>query len=100
MRRSISPVNTANTPSILTSAGTAVAAGEKRGWMIQNLGTNPLFINMGGTASTTVFHAVIKGGTANDDGLGGSYSQTQGAVFQQAVTVAGTTPRFTVTILY
>jgi len=99
MRRSISPVNTTNTPAIIATA-TAIASGEKRGWMIQNLGTNPLFINMGGTASTTVFHVVVKGGTGNEDGLGGSYAQSDGAVFQGTVTITGTSPRYTTLIMY
>lgn len=98
MRRSISPVETANTPSI-ASAATALAkvdVGNRRGFSIQNLGTNPLFVLLGSGASTTVFHVVLKGGTGNDDGLGGSISQTQGAVYQGIVTIDGTTPRYTV----
>ena len=81
MRRSISPVNNSNTPSIVTSAGEVLAAsdtGNRRGWMIQNVGQNPVFIRMGGTASTSVFHFVLKAGTADSDGLGGSYSETVG----------------------
>ncbi|MAH45441.1 hypothetical protein CMI37_06410 [Candidatus Pacearchaeota archaeon] len=95
----IAPVGSANTPSV-ASAATALAANTARGaWMIQNLGTNTLFVNMGGTASTTVFHVVLKGGTGNDDGLGGSFAQESGVIFTGAVTIAGTTPRYTVTEL-
>ncbi len=87
-----------NVPSILTSAGTALASNTARtGWTIQNLGTNALFVNMGGTASTTVFHIVLKGSTGQDDGSGGSVGQEQGVVFTGAITVAGTSPRFVVT---
>lgn len=87
----------ANTPSILTSAGTALSANANRaGWMIQNLGTNPLFVLLGGGASTSVFHAVLKAGTIADDGLGGFLSQTDGTVYTGIITVAGTSPRFTV----
>lgn len=86
-----------NTPAIVTSAGTALAANsERRAWSIQNVGQNPLFICLGGTASSTVFHFVIKGGSADSDGLGGSVSQTAGTVYTGIITVAGTTPKFVV----
>ena len=100
MRRSISPAGSANTPSILTSAGTAIAANtDRRGWEIQNLETNPLFVRLGASASATVFHFVLKGGSGDDDGQGGSVGQSSGAVYTGIITVAGTTPRFTVTEL-
>lgn len=96
----IAPVGTANTPAIVTSAGTAIAANAARGgWMIQNLGTNALFVLFGSGASTTIFHAVLKGGTSSDDGLGASISQMQGVVYTGIITVAGTSPRFVVTEL-
>ncbi len=81
-------------PSIQTGA-TALAANNARiGWSIQNLSTNPLFVCQGDGASTTVFHHVLKGGTAPDDGLGGSLVFMDGAVFSGNVTVAGTGLRY------
>ena len=98
-RMIIAEKNTANTPSI-ASAATALSENTARGgWQIQNLGTNPLFVRMGSGASTTVFHVVLKGGTGNDDGLGGSFSQFDGTVYTGIVTIAGTSPRYTVTEL-
>lgn len=92
----ISTKQTANTPSIV-SAATALASNPARGgWQIQNLGTNPLFVLLGSGASTTVFHAVLKGGTGNDDGLGASMSQNNGVVFTGIITIAGTSPRYVV----
>ena len=86
-----------NTPSIVTSAGTALAANDSRyAWSIQNTGTNPLFVRLGGTASSTVFHYVLKGGTGNEDGTGGSVSEASGAVYTGLISVAGTSPRFVV----
>lgn len=86
---------TANTPSI-ASAATAIAANTGRGgWMIQNLGTNPLFVLLGSGASTTVFHVVLKAGTGNDDGTGGTVAQMEGIVFTGIITIAGTSPRYT-----
>lgn len=98
MLRCISPVDNSNTPAI-ASATTALAdagSGNRRGWSIQNLGTNTLFVRLGDSASSTVFHQVLKGGTGNDDGLGGTYGQTVGAVYQGIITIAGTSPRYTV----
>lgn len=92
----ICPKSAANTPSI-ASAATALAANTARaGWMIQNLGTNALFVRMGSGASTSVFHIVLKAGTGNDDGTGGSVSQTSGTVYTGIITIAGTSPRYTV----
>lgn len=88
-----------NTPSI-ASAATALAENvERTGWQIQNLGTNPLFVRLGSGASTSVFHAVLKGGTGNDDGLGGSIAQMGGIVYTGLISIAGTSPRYTVTEL-
>ena len=86
---------TANTPSI-ASAATAIAANtERAGWSIQNLGQNVLYIRLGASASTSVFHFALKAGTANDDGTGGSVSQTDGTVYTGIITIAGTSPRYT-----
>jgi len=85
-----------NTPAI-SSAATALAANPKRNaFQIQNLGTNPLFVLLGSGASITVFHQVLKGGTGNDDGLGGSFSMSTGTVYTGIVTIAGTSPRYTI----
>jgi len=92
----IAPKSTANTPEILDTA-TALAANTARGgWQIQNLGTNALFVLLGSGASSTVFHKVLDGGTGNDDGKGVTWGQTEGVVFTGLISVAGTTPRYTV----
>lgn len=85
-----------NTPSIQSSA-TALAANAARvGWSILNCGQNTLYVLMGTGASTTVFHVPVKGGTANDDGSGGSVGQEQGVIYTGIITIAGTSPRYTV----
>ena len=87
-----------NVPAIVTSAGVALASNPKRvGWTIVNLGQNILYVCMGTTASTTVFHIPLKAGTSNDDGTGGSCGQEQGIIFTGDISVAGTSPRFVVT---
>jgi hypothetical protein len=67
--------------------------------MIQNLGTNPLFVRLGSGASTTVFNFILKGGTGNDDGLGGYYEKLDGTIFTGIITIAGTNPRYVATEL-
>ena len=89
----------ANTPSIVTSGGEVITAGSKYSWSIQNVGQNPIFIRLGGTASDAVFHYVLKGGTADSDGLGGSISQEGSSVFTGSISIAGTTPKVVITVL-
>lgn len=88
--------STANTPSILTDTTGIPANPNRAGWSIQNVGTNPIFIRLGGTASSTVYHYVLKGGTGDSDGLGAMVAQTNGTVFTGAISVAGTTPKYVV----
>lgn len=86
-----------NTPSIKSSA-TALASNTARvGWSIVNCGTNVLYVLLGSGASTTVFHVPLKAGSGNDDGTGGSVGQETGIIFTGEITVAGTSPRYTVT---
>ncbi len=93
----ITSTQNSNTPSIVTSAGTALVANPARiGWAIQNVGTNPLFVLLGSGATSSVFHFVIKGGTGDSDGLGGSLSFFDGTIYDGIITVAGTSPKFVV----
>lgn len=90
-------VSSVNTPSILTDTTGIPANSSRKGWMIQNVGTNPVFIRFGGTASGSVFHLILKGGSADNDGLGASYGQSEGVIFTGLVSVYGTTPKYVVT---
>lgn len=97
MSINVDPASQANTPAILTSAGDILAENvNRRFFSVQNVGTNPVFIRLGTGASTTVFHSVIKGGTGNSDGLGGSYSSTN-VCYTGVVSIDGTTPKVVVT---
>lgn len=83
-----------NTPSILT--GAAIAANPARTYLhIQNVGMNPIRVCFGDTASATVYHVVLKGGSADGDGLGASI-ELNGTVYTGAVTFDGTTPKYVV----
>ena len=85
-----------NTPSIASDTTALVANATRTQWSIQNLGQNPLFVRLGSGASSSVFHVVLKGSTANDDGSGGVVSQDTGAVYCGIITIAGTSPRYAV----
>jgi hypothetical protein len=83
-----------NTPSILT--GAAITANPERSYLhIQNVGDNALRVCFGDTASATVHHIVLKGGTAPGDGLGASFEMAN-SVYTGEVTFDGTTPKYTV----
>lgn len=92
----IATMREVNTPSILTDATGIPSNAVRAGWSIQNVGMNPLFVRLGGTASSTVYHYVLKGGSADSDGLGAMVAQTSGAVYTGAISVAGTTPKYVV----
>ncbi len=85
-----------NTPAIASDTTVLAANPARLYWQIQNLGTNPLYVRMGAGASTSVFHMVLKGGSGNDDGLGASYA-SQEVVYTGIISIAGTSPRYTVT---
>lgn len=88
-----------NVPAIASDATALASNTARRAWSIQNLGQNPLYIRLGAGASSTVFHIVLKGGTSNDDGTAGSVSQETGVIYTGVITIAGTSPRYTVTEL-
>jgi hypothetical protein len=98
-RTILAPVGTSSTPSI-ASAATALAANSTRAaFLIQNLGTNPLFVYLGTGASTTVFSFILKAGTGNDDGIGGLYESKAGSMYTGIITIAGTNARYVATEL-
>lgn len=86
----------ASTPTI-ASAATAIAANTARiAFSIQNLGQNVLYVLLGSGASTSVFHVALKAATANDDGTGGVLTMAGPVVYNGIVTVAGSSPRYTI----
>jgi len=87
---------------ILTSAGNILVADPARvGLLIQNLGTNPLFVKFGSTASTTDFDIILPAGTGNDNGTGGVQQFPIGPLMANLpVSVAGTSPRFTISEIF
>ncbi len=85
-----------NVPTVQTSS-TALAANSNRiAWSIQNQGTNVLYVCLGPGASTSVYHYTLKACTGAADGTGGSLSMEAGTVYNGIITVAGTSPSYTV----
>lgn len=85
-----------NTPSIQTGT-TALSANPARiGFFVKNLGTNPLYVLLGSGASSSVFHTVLRASAVQDDGTGDPFDMRNGCVYNGIVTVAGTSPRYTV----
>ena len=77
-----------NTPAIASST-TALASNLKhKVGAFKTWGTNVLFVRLGTGATTSIFHYCVKGGTGNDDGTGGSVSQTDGTVFTGEISIA------------
>lgn len=84
--------------------GTATATGVtilnsnpgRVGFSIQNMATTPLYLFFGSGATTTgPYHFVLKGGTAVNDGNGGTLTQTGVSCYTGSVTGAGTAATFT-----
>lgn len=92
-----SGADAANVPEIQTDTTALAANADRRGWQIQNVGTNPLFVRLGADASSALFHAVLRGGSTDSDGLGASWAQMSGVVYTGVVSVAGTSPKYVVT---
>lgn len=78
------------------TATTALVANSNREFFqIQNQGTNALFVYFGTGASTSVYHFILKASTGAADGTGGSYSSAN-CIYRGLVTVAGTSPSYSI----
>lgn len=90
--------STANTPSIITTAGDdkLAANSSRKSWSVQNVGTNTIYVRMGNGATSSVFHFALAPGAANDDGRGGIVTDD---VYTGVISVAGTSPRFVISEL-
>ena len=92
---SVQQTQAANTtPALITGnsgSQTVLAANPARtGFSIQNVGTAVMQICFGPTASTTVYHFALKGGTGNNDGTGGSITFNTGTIYTGLITCYGT----------
>lgn len=61
--------------------------------MIQNLGTNPLYVYFGtGATTATLYDVILKASTATADGSGGTVAMENGTIYTGDISVAGTSP--------
>lgn len=86
-----------STSQIASSTTAAPANPARISYFIFNLGTNPLYVKEGASASTTDFSYVLAAGTVNDNGTGGAYESLSTQVYTGVITVAGTSPRYVIT---
>jgi|SRR3990172_8991935 len=87
-----------STNSGIASATTALAANSGRAnYFVQNCGQNALFVKEGESASVTDFTFILAAGTANDNGTGASKESETDGCWTGAISVAGTSPRYTIT---
>lgn len=85
-----------NVPTVQTSA-TALASNPARiAWSIQNQGTNVLYVCLGTGGSSSQYHYTLKACTGAADGTGGTVSMEAGTVYNGIITIAGTSPSYTV----
>ena len=89
--------STQNATSAVQTSTTALAANPARiGFSIQNQSTNILYVKTGASASTSDYTWTLKACTSTADGTGGSCAMEAGVVYNGIITVAGTSPSYSV----
>lgn len=97
MAQTITPTSNVNTPTVQVSTAVLAANANRQGWKIQNQDNAKLYICLGGTASATVYHYILKAATGAADGTGGEFTQMDGVVYTGAITCfSAGTPSYTV----
>lgn len=95
MKNNFGTTSVATVVSVQSTATALAANGSRIGGIIQNNGTNPLFVYFGSGASTTIRSFVLKASSVNDDGTGGMIVLDNS--YNGIITIAGTSPRYDAT---
>jgi len=95
----IAKATVSSAPTIASAAVALPANTNRGGFIIQNLGANPLFVRFGAGASTTEFNFILRASSLADDGTGGIFTTNEGTVWTGIISIAGTTPRYVATDL-
>ena len=97
-RDSLVLTKTANTPTVATATTILAENGERAAFMIQNQDNNyPLKICFGGTATSSVYHLILKACTSAADGTGGTVAMEGPVTFTGIITCySAGTPSYTV----
>lgn len=90
----VTSTQSTNTPAIIAGDGSTgvviLAANNARiGFSIQSVGTTVAKVRFGSGASDTVYHYLMKGGTGDGDGLGGSITFMGPTVYNGVITMYG-----------
>lgn len=89
--------STQNIFSAVQTSTTALSANPARvAFSIQNQSANILYIKCGANASTSDYTWTVKACTATADGTGGSVAMEAGVVYNGIITIAGTSPSYSV----
>ncbi len=87
---------TINVPTLATSTTISADNPARSAFMIQNQAAAKLYICFGGTASSSVYHVILKAGTGTEDGTGGTFAMEDGTIFTGVITCyASGTPSYT-----
>jgi hypothetical protein len=86
----------ASTPSLSTQATVLAVNLSRAGFIMQNQGTNPIYVAFGSGATSSVYHIVLAKSTAAGDGSGAIFSMDSGVIYTGIVTAAGTGLSYTV----
>lgn len=95
VRNNFGTSSAATTASVQSAATALDGNGSRIGAIIQNNGTNVLYVYLGSGASTTVRSFTLKAASVNDDGTGGMI--VLGNSYNGIITIAGTSPRYDAT---
>lgn len=94
--------NIANTGTLSTATTVTLANAGRSGFLIQNQGTNPLFVSLGVAAiatptggTTGTYHVVLKSSGTVSDGSGGTFSMLGGSCYTGSIFCTGTGPTYT-----
>lgn len=79
------------TTNTLPAVPSVFSGSSQSTFFIQNLGTNPLYVKWGASASVTDFNVVLAAGGVASDGTGGTHSQNY---YFGTISVAGTSPNY------
>lgn len=90
----ITSTQSTNTPSIIAGDGATaitilVANPARVSFTVQNVGTTAASVRLGAGASASVYHFALKGGSGDNDGLGGSIVFSGPTVYNGIVTFFG-----------
>lgn len=86
---SVSTIGTATSTTALN------ANSDRIGFVIQNVGTNVIYVALNSTVTTSAYDYLLQGGSAGADGKGGVLSLTNQLSYTGIVTVQGAALSFT-----